>query len=57
MFLKTASKIFLIRIANNLKNTKPIPSQPSKTEIDNKLELRSLCKNSGIENHISISQL
>ena len=29
-----------------------MPSHPNNTEIDNKLELRSLCKNSGIENEI-----
>ena len=39
--LNTASKIFLIDIANNLKKTKLIPNQPSNTEIDNKTEPRS----------------
>ena len=47
-----ASKNFLINIADILKTTKLIPSQPNNTEIDNKLELRSRCKNSGIENEI-----
>ena len=32
--------------ANNLKITKPIPNQPINTEIESKLEPRSLCKNS-----------
>ena len=48
-FEKTTSKIFLIDSANNLKKTKLMPNQPNITEIDNKLEPRSLCKNSGIK--------
>ena len=51
-FLNTASNIFFIIIANILRKTKLIPSHPNNTEIDNKLELRSFCKNSCIENEI-----
>ena len=47
-----ASNIFFIIIANILRKTKLIPSHPNNTEIDNKLELRSFCKNSCIENEI-----
>ena len=50
-----ASNIFLIDIANNLKKTKLIPSQPNNTEIDNKLDPRSRCKNSCINNEISMN--
>ena len=39
-----ASKIFLIDIANNLRKTKLIPSQPNNTAIDNKVDPRSCCK-------------
>ena len=39
--LNTASRILFIDIANILKNTNPIPSQPSNTVIDNKLEPKS----------------
>ena len=44
-----ASNIFLIVRANILKKTKLIPSHPNNIDIDNKLELRSLCKNSCIK--------
>ena len=37
----TASRILFIEIVNILKKTNPIPSQPSKTVIDNKLEPKS----------------
>ena len=50
--MNTTSNIFLIMIANILRKTKLMPSHPNNTEIDNKLELRSRCKNSGIENEI-----
>ena len=50
--LNTASKIFLIDIANILNKTKLIPIHPNNTEIDNKLEPRSRCKNSSIKNKI-----
>ena len=49
-----ASKNFLINIADILKKTELIPSQPNNTEIDNKLEPRSLCKNSCINNEFFI---
>ena len=39
--LSTASRILFIDIVNILKKTNPIPSHPSNTEIDNKLEPRS----------------
>ena len=45
-----ASKNLLINIADILKKTKLIPIQPNNTEIDNKLEPRSFCKNSFINN-------
>ena len=37
----TASRILLIDIVNILKITNPIPSHPSNTVIDNKLEPKS----------------
>ena len=37
----TASRILLIDIDKILKKTNPIPSHPSKTVIDNKLEPKS----------------
>ena len=40
--LNTDSRILFIDIANILKITNPIPSQPSNTVIDNKLEPKSL---------------
>ena len=39
--LNTASRILFIDMANILKITNPIPSQPSNTVIDNKLEPKS----------------
>ena len=51
-FLNKASRTLLINIANNLKKTKPMPIHPNNTEIDNKLEPRSRCKNSCIKNKI-----
>ena len=48
--LNTASKIFFIDIANNLKKTKLIPSHPNNTEIDNRFEPRSRCKSFSIKN-------
>ena len=39
--LSTASRIFFIDIVNILKKTNPIPSHPSNTVIDNKLEPKS----------------
>ena len=39
--LKTASRILFIDIVNILKITNPIPSHPSNTVIDNKLEPKS----------------
>ena len=39
--LKTASRILLIDIDNILKITNPIPSHPTNTVIDNKLEPKS----------------
>ena len=54
-FFNTASSIFFIDIANILRNTKLIPSQPNKTEIDNKLEPRSRCRNSFIKDLIIYS--
>ena len=36
------SKIFFIAIANNLKKTKLIPSQPINTDKESKFEARSL---------------
>ena len=39
-------------IANILSETKLMPSHPNNTEIDSKLEPRSLCKNSCIVNEI-----
>ena len=39
--LSTASRILLIDIENILKKTNPMPSHPSKTVIDNKLEPKS----------------
>ena len=47
--MNTASNIFLIAIAKSRKKTKLMPSHPNKTEIDNKLEPRSLWKISGIK--------
>ena len=42
-FLKIASRILLIKIVNNLMNTKNRPNQPTITAIDNKLEPKSRC--------------
>ena len=56
-FLNTASKIFLIEIANNLKKTKLMPSQPNNTAIDNKLDPRSRCKNPCIKNEFFVNSL
>ena len=39
--LNTASRILFIDIVNILKITNPIPSHPSNTVIDNKLEPKS----------------
>ena len=39
--LNTASRILFIDIVNILKKTNPIPSHPSNTVIDNKLEPKS----------------
>ena len=46
--LSTASRIFFIDIVNILKKTNPIPSQPSKTVRDSKLEPKSLWSKSDI---------
>ena len=48
--MNTASRNFFIDIDINLKKTKLIPSHPNITEIDNKLDPRSCCKNSCINN-------
>ena len=56
-FFNTASSIFFIDIANILRKTKLMPSHPNNTEIDNKLVLRSPCKNSCIENEILLINL
>ncbi len=39
--LSTASRILFIDIVNILKKTNPIPSHPTNTVIDNKLEPKS----------------
>ncbi len=39
--LNTASRILFVEIVNILKKTNPIPSHPSKTVIDNKLDPKS----------------
>ena len=52
-----ASNTFLIKIVNILSKTKLIPSHPNNTEIDSKLEPRSLCKNSCIVNEFYLSTL
>ncbi len=39
--LSTASRIFFIDIVNILKKTNPIPSHPTITVIDNKLDPKS----------------
>ncbi len=39
--LNTASRILFIEIVNILNKTNPIPSHPSKTVIDNRLEPKS----------------
>ena len=39
--LNTASRILFIEIVNILKKTNPIPSHPTKTVIDNKVEPKS----------------
>ena len=46
--LSTASRILFIDIDNILKITNPIPSHPSNTVIDNKLEPKSFCSKSNI---------
>ena len=46
--LNTSSRILFIDIDNILKKTNPIPSHPSKTVIDNKLEPKSFCSKSDI---------
>ena len=46
--LNTASRILFIDIVNILKITNPIPSHPSNTVTDNKLDPKSLCRKSDI---------